>query len=268
MTRFGGPSTSSRATFVQRAIRSARAAISRSSSSGAPQTRKRPMVGRGPGALPAIRAVGAEHRALDDRLDLAVQGERQRLVEHPGDRAGALERAHRPRRCGPQALRGRARRARPRRPAARAARGRRGRPTPDPRTPPRPGAAPRTAASSSRTRRPPAASARTSASTSAGSAAGDFDVHALLLSSRRARPDPRLRRRRRLPPVELPLPDVRGRSRRERRAVPDAVVDRDPRARTARGSSPTPRRTSASSSKRSPPRAPTACVPRPWPASC
>jgi hypothetical protein len=56
-------------------------------------------------ALPATRAVAAEERALDDRPHLPVQGERQRLVQRPGDRAAAVMRTHRPGCRRPQVLR-------------------------------------------------------------------------------------------------------------------------------------------------------------------
>ena len=168
---FGGASTSSRATFVQRAMSSAPARGPAPARRRAPQTTKRSTAGLPGLALPAARVVAAEHGALDDRLHLARLGHRQRVVERPGDRAVAAARAHGPGRRGPQVLRvdpvasrrGRRRRARSSRPtwttaigsasaAERASR-------------------PSNSASSLRTSRPPAASARTSASTSAGPAA-------------------------------------------------------------------------------------------------
>ena len=69
--------------------------------------------GRRSVALPAARVVAAEDGALDHRLHLAVRGERQRLVERPGDRAAAAVRAHRPGRGRPQPSGVERRRSRP-----------------------------------------------------------------------------------------------------------------------------------------------------------
>ena len=103
MTTFGGPSTSSRATFVQRATSSARRGR-RSKTAAAPQMTKRSGAsGRGV-ALPAARVVAAEDGALDDRRDLALLRHRQRVVERPRDRAGAAVGAHDPGRGRSQAL--------------------------------------------------------------------------------------------------------------------------------------------------------------------
>ena len=212
----------------------------------APQTTKRSTAGRGSVALPATRAVGAEDRALDDRPHLAVQGERQRLVERPGDRAAAAMRAHRPGRRGPQVLRlglverddGDPLRAQL---AADVHDRHRIRVRRRAHQPPL----------EARVELPHEQTARGEGEDVGlhlgGLGGGQLDVHraraAIDVCGSRATPDfyhrarqverarsnSRLCRRRRLPAVELPLPDVRGRPHRSRRTSPDAVVARDPR---------------------------------------
>src|SRR3954451_6851479 len=56
-------------------------------------------------ALPEPHVVAAEHGALDDRLQLALLGHRQRVVECPRERPRPAAGAHGPGRRGPQVLR-------------------------------------------------------------------------------------------------------------------------------------------------------------------
>ena len=267
VTTFGGPSTSSRATFVQRATSSARAAIAALLRVRAPQTTKRSTPASGRAALPAARVVAAEDRALDDRLHLAVHRPSaacRRAPTRPCRRRGARAPPGPPPSAGPP---GSSPSSRDQGDAARAQLaadlhhrhrigvGRRAHQPPL-----------EAARRAPRTPRPPAASARTSASTSAGSAAvsstfiapsgigvcmtgrsSPVSIIARCAFGSSAPPPAAASRsgtataRPARPPAREP-PRGRGRSRRSRSA-----------ARTARGSWPTPRRTCASSSRGSPP---------------
>ena len=178
VTTFGGASTSSRATFVQRATSSARAAIAamlrlvgpaddealdaaarvRRSSSG----RRRSRRGRRPRRAPhlAVRAIGSESSSAHATVPPP------RLRAHGAGRRRPQVLGLEPRRASTSATR-----------RARSSRVDRHAPPPGRRRPRRGASRPSNSASSSRTRRPPAASARTSASTSAGVGGGHLDLH-------------------------------------------------------------------------------------------
>ena len=233
VTTFGGPSTSSRATFVHRATSSARAAIAQELVVLARAADDEAVdAGGGSVALPATRA--GSRRGRRPRRPPAPGGTgraaaTRRAPRRPCRRRGARAPPGPPPSAGPPARR---RRARSGRPAARAARAPTAPPSPGPRPPPRAPAAHRRAGRAparadrplqGRGRRPPPRPGRRRSPRRSSRA------RVISIIAGRARSNSRLCRRRRLPAVELPLPDVRGRPHGHRRASADAVVARDPR---------------------------------------
>ena len=96
-TTFGGASTSSRATLVQRPTSAARSATGAELVAGAAEHEAldaaRPLT-----AAPATGVVVADDRALGQRADLLGDGERERRIQRPRDRPAVAAGAHRP--CG------------------------------------------------------------------------------------------------------------------------------------------------------------------------